>query len=282
MRNTRMTVMAQTFNVHEAHEPDLPVAPLTKDHQESMKIVRRTVSIPAALAGPKQADIPKAYAIEPPASRFAAASRGIGFAQIVEDIDGSVRKYALFVNYQDRLYPSTALMALSLTSGVSLEDVDFSKPGRVIVPGDDGDISLPVDQHCRIMANWSGDYMPSFSHFPASVILKFRATDLIRERVHAYARRIQELDATAEAAILNEVVLLKLMENEQATPPDTPTPARPMGGGATKPDGRNGPRAIRGRHRRSRHTRLGGPGTGSLGTGRPQRSTPCPTSSESG
>jgi class 3 adenylate cyclase/CHASE2 domain-containing sensor protein len=167
-----------------------------------------------------------AYDIEPPYRRFAEHAAGVGFAQVVQDLDGTVRTYPLFMRYDGRLYPSLAIMGVSIAVGVPLNEFDI-KPGRyVLIPGArvysrDGyaelrDIRIPVDDRVRMMVNWAGDYLTTFEHIPAAVLLRFRAVQIAKMRIHRYADDLDGLISHGYAEAVADITARRLLDAADA------------------------------------------------------------------
>ncbi|HBW47272.1 TPA: hypothetical protein DEF17_05005, partial [bacterium] len=66
--------------------------------------------------------------VVPPLARFVQASAGIGFAQITEDMDKTVRLSPLFIQYNGKAYPALSIVILSKMFSVPLNKIQ-------IVPG---------------------------------------------------------------------------------------------------------------------------------------------------
>jgi len=236
MRDTKLTVLSQTFSVARPKE-----YPGTDEIDQSTRTLRDTVmrsthvqslslaekfSLPYDAPEGRNDTIARGYFVEPPDPRFLEHAVGLGFAQILYDVDGTVRRYPLFIHYDGRLYPSLGVMAASLMTGVPLSAMEVA-PGRsVTLPGRSrtggageaqvDQIRIPVDRFLSMDVNWAGDYLDTFAHFPATLLLEFRADDLVRERIRAYGSDTAALLEEGAAAIAQEIVERRLLKAERA------------------------------------------------------------------
>ena len=236
MADTRLAVLAQTFTRVDADAcpTDADVASLTRELAATALSPRQRHALELADRHAVAFDAPGGWAdpraraclVEPPIPDLLEHAAGLGFAQVILDADGTVRRYPLWMHYDGCLYPSLALMGVSLVSGVPLASMRVV-PGRHVVipgarlPGEDGveqvrDIRIPVDRSMRMMVNWAGDYLATFTHFPGTVVLQFRAVDLVRERVREFADRPGELIESGFETIARDVAELGLLGPTEA------------------------------------------------------------------
>ena len=194
-------------------------------HKKSVELAAK-FSVPFD-AGDLDEGVARAYAIEPPDPRLLAEAVGLGFAQILPDADGTVRKYPLLIQYDGRWYPSLALMGMSLITGVELKDMKVAPGKHVLIPGArigtrDGrsetvDIRIPTDHYQRMIVNWANDYLDEdFVHIPGTFLLHLRGVDLVRGTFHEYAKDPDGLMAKGIPVVLQQVAEKGLMEEERA------------------------------------------------------------------
>ncbi len=224
------TVLAQTFSFKTpALFPDIKaIDRLTRTRLENMKNAAKAslaladrYSVPYAPATKPEIGLARAFAVEPPIPELVKQAEGVGFAQMVQDIDGSARKYPMFIVFNGRLYPSIGLMGISLLADVPLSAMKIFPGSHILLPEarlPDGegtaapvDIRVPVDHYLRMMVNWTGDYLDTFTHIPASAVLKFRAEDMLRESIHAYAGRPDALMGRGYDEAVQRVVSRRLL-----------------------------------------------------------------------
>ncbi len=111
--------------------------------------------------------------IETVLPEFAEAALGVGIAMTEADIDGSVRHYPVVMLHEGRFFFSLGLIMFCQYIGVSVKDVDIV-PGKYIdVPegklpdGTPVKVRIPVDENCKVLVNWAGDYWEKdFMHIP--------------------------------------------------------------------------------------------------------------------
>ena len=189
LRVSGAEVLAQTFSLKTPTPfPDVDeIERLTRARTAEMNDRAKTAlamadaySVPYSPPDGREIGLARAYAVEPPIPELLRQAAGLGFAQMVQDIDGSARKYPLFILYNGRLYPSIGLMGISLLTGVPLSDMRVLPGRHILLPGARSpelngtgtpvDIKIPVDHYLRMMVNWTGDYLDTFSHIPASAV----------------------------------------------------------------------------------------------------------------
>jgi class 3 adenylate cyclase/CHASE2 domain-containing sensor protein len=199
---TGFTILAQTFTRAEpALFPDTAaIAALTRSRLDQAGERRRqAIAMTAAFTIPHKPEVgrdfglERAFAVEPPDPKLLAQAAGLGFAQAAQDPDGVMRQYPLLILYDGKLYPSIALAGICRLTDVPLRNLSVHPGKYVLIPGArwrdaagrevTADIRIPVDRFLRMRVNWAGDYLDAFTHVPASVVLRFRAEDLMRERI---------------------------------------------------------------------------------------------------
>jgi class 3 adenylate cyclase len=124
----------------------------------------------------------KSVEVVTPLSNFGNVAAGIGYAQIIADLDKTVRMYPLFMYYDRKVYPSIAIMMLSNILQVPIANLRII-PGEYVefpdalVPPDPGfappagsaqsvrpdqpvkkTIRIPIDNHGQMLVNWAGAY----------------------------------------------------------------------------------------------------------------------------
>ncbi|MFC1724897.1 CHASE2 domain-containing protein [candidate division KSB1 bacterium] len=126
--------------------------------------------------------------IEPPILKLITSAKGVAFAMTVADIDGSVRKYPLIVEYDGKIFPSLALSMFCSHIGVDVKDIKI-KPGAYIdVPegtspsGEKIKIRIPIDEKGKMLVNWAGKWSEKdFLHIPYVAAVNF--SSLIRQEI---------------------------------------------------------------------------------------------------
>lgn len=226
VKDTGLAVLGQTFNFAdpatfrttaqiENKTRSMIENALSEEHRRSLAMAKR-FSVPFDCPWPGNNRVARAYFVEPPIPRILEHAKGLGFAQIIQDEDGTVRKYPLFMHYDGRLYPSLVMMGISLLTGAPLESMKVVPGKHVLVPGARGDITIPVDKYLRMLVNWAGDYADTFAHIPATLLLQFRAIDVMREHLRAHAGDPGGLVAKGYDAAIRAVLERQLLPAGQA------------------------------------------------------------------
>lgn len=209
---TGFTILSQTFSCAKPELfPDVTeIAVMTRsalgrasDRRREAMAMAAARAIPYNPEAGSDLGLHRAFGIEPPDPKLLGKAAGLGFVQVFQDIDGTMRKYPLLILYDGRLYPSLALEGICRLTSVPLGKIQVVPGRHVLLPGARwrsqsgrdiaGDIKIPVDRYLQMRVNWAGDFMDAFTHVPASVLLRFRAEDLMRERIHSYHARPGDL-----------------------------------------------------------------------------------------
>lgn len=235
LRASGCAILAQTFKIRKPDMfPDLEkIERLTRSGIENMDERARLAlamadkySVPYAARGGREIGMARAFYVEPPDPALLKCATGLGFAQMVQDIDGSARKYPLFMLYNGRLYPSIGLMGVSILTKVPLSEMTVFQGSHVFLPkarifdrqGKElcVDVRIPVDLYLRMMVNWTGDYLDTFDHVPASAVLNFQAESLIRECLHAYGNRKADIVEKGYDEAVQKVLNRRLLGESEA------------------------------------------------------------------
>ncbi len=124
--------------------------------------------------------------IVPPIAEFAANAMGLGHINIVADRDGTVRSEPLFVNYEEKLFPS---FALQLTLKYLNYDLQTLRMGKEIKFGRK---AVPVYENNRMLINYASG-IPYYSFF--DVVNKKVAPDVFKDKIVIIAQSAAGLGA---------------------------------------------------------------------------------------
>jgi CHASE2 domain-containing sensor protein len=103
------------------------------------------------------------------------AARGKGFANVIPDDDGKVRRMPLFAEYDGEKYPLLSFIAALDSMGLSFEDIDI-RPGKHIKIGEEE--TIPIDDDSFLLVNYAGKWGESFRHFSYVDILQSYLADV--------------------------------------------------------------------------------------------------------
>lgn len=112
--------------------------------------------------------------IVPPINEFAAVSAGLGHINILPDSDGSVRSELLFVNFEEKLYPSFALQLALKYLNFDLKGLHLGRDIRF------GQKKIPVFENNRMLISYNTG-IPHYSFF--DVINKKVAPEVFRDKI---------------------------------------------------------------------------------------------------
>ncbi|MEK8022893.1 MAG: CHASE2 domain-containing protein [Candidatus Hydrogenedentota bacterium] len=151
----------------------------------------------------------KAIGITTVLPELSLAAAGVGYAQIIEDLDPAVRLYPLFMYFNRKAYPSIAVVMLCRLLDVPVQNIrivpgEFIEfPNALTEPPDQsvladpehpvrkeaprGTIRIPVDQHGQMLVNWAGSFMERGLHISFRSISAFHALARSKEIAGRYA-----------------------------------------------------------------------------------------------
>jgi CHASE2 domain-containing sensor protein/tRNA A-37 threonylcarbamoyl transferase component Bud32 len=110
----------------------------------------------------------------PPIAEFAIGSLGLGHINIAADSDGTVRSELLFINYEEKTYPSFSLQLALKYSNLDLKDLQFGNPLKF------GSKSIPLHENNRMLISFVSD-IPSYSFF--DVYYKKISPDAFKDKI---------------------------------------------------------------------------------------------------
>ncbi len=110
----------------------------------------------------------------PPIAEFATGSLGLGHINIAADSDGTVRSEPLFINYEERTYPSFSLQLALKYLNLDLKDLQLGRKLRF------GPKSIPLDENNRMLISFVGG-IPYYSFF--DVYYKKISPDAFKDKI---------------------------------------------------------------------------------------------------
>ena len=93
--------------------------------------------------------------------KFKKYAKGVGFINIIPDIDGKYRRVPPLIKYQGKLYPHVCFLLAADYLGFKREDMTV-KPGKSVTLGD---IKVPLDSNSNIIVNFPGKWIDTFRHY---------------------------------------------------------------------------------------------------------------------
>lgn len=112
--------------------------------------------------------------IVPPIAEFATVSLGLGHINIVADRDGTVRSEPLFINFEEKLFPSFALQLTLKYLNLDLQKLQLGKSIKF------GRKTIPVYANNRMLISFASG-IPYYSYF--DVINKKIAPDVFKDKI---------------------------------------------------------------------------------------------------
>jgi len=119
---------------------------------------------------PRQISIPLYHMglFAPADARFAEAMNNCGFVSVQEDTDGSVRRMPLVGYFEGRIYKQLAFSAACRALSVNDEQIDLSRPDKIILRGPP--IEIPLDEQGQMMISWTRDWRDDPGIIPVTVL----------------------------------------------------------------------------------------------------------------
>ena len=140
--------------------------------------------------------------ITPPLSGLTRASAGAGYAQIVHDLDQTVRLYPICMYYDGKMYPSIACTMLSKILDAPLntwrvvpgEDVEIP---NALVPGETQreTIRIPINENAQMLTNWAGRFDDVMLHLPFRYVSEYYAYYTAKNLARTYPSEPSSYDA---------------------------------------------------------------------------------------
>jgi eukaryotic-like serine/threonine-protein kinase len=112
--------------------------------------------------------------IVPPIAEFAAVSQGLGHINIIADRDGTVRSEPLFINFEEKLFPSFALQLTLKYLNFDLKKMQLGKEIKF------GRKTIPVDENNRMLISFAAG-IPYYSFF--DVVNKKIAPNVFKDKI---------------------------------------------------------------------------------------------------
>jgi len=94
--------------------------------------------------------------------RFEDDVKGIGFINIIPDIDGKFRRVPPFILFRDNLFPHVSFLVAADYLGIKREDIRFV-PQEYVNLGKK--IKIPLDLNSSIIVNFPGLWVKTFRHY---------------------------------------------------------------------------------------------------------------------
>ncbi len=139
---------------------------------------------------------------------FAAASRGLGYLNIIPDPDGILRRIPLLLRYEDAFYPSIAFRAVCHYLGISPQKI-IIQPGRAIILQDvrlvqqssPRDLIIPIDAGGNMILNYTRSW-EKIRHYSYSEILRAHETaEMTQKLKKELSTKIVVMSETVETPI---------------------------------------------------------------------------------
>ncbi|HOK41361.1 MAG TPA: CHASE2 domain-containing protein [bacterium] len=162
----------------------------------------------------------KSVDIVVPIEKFTASVCGVGFAQIIKDLDASVRLFPISLYYDDYAFLALSFMMSLDLLGINLQDIKI-KPGEYIeLPpvqlfnsNKKEKIRIPIDEHCQMLVNWAGAFNEAYLHISYKTISEYYAYIIAKQLIKKYEPKIENYNFIKNI-LKNEILSEELVEKE--------------------------------------------------------------------
>ena len=144
----------------------------------------------------------------PPVPEFAAASQGLGHITVIADSDGAVRSEPLFINFEERIFPSFALQLTLKYLNFDLANVKLGKEIKF------GRKTIPLYDNNRMLISFT-EGIPYYSFY--DVINKKVAPDVFKDKIVIIAQNTagsdMMKDSSRAAGVGSGIIMANVIEN---------------------------------------------------------------------
>ncbi|MEN6331752.1 MAG: CHASE2 domain-containing protein [Smithella sp.] len=144
----------------------------------------------------------------PPVPEFAAVSQGLGHVTVVADSDGTVRSEPLFINFEERIFPSFALQLTLKYLNFDLSNVQLGKEIKF------GRKTIPLCDYNRMLISFT-EGIPYYSFF--DVINKKVAPNVFKDKIVIVAQSTagsgMMKDTPTAAGVSSGIIMANVIEN---------------------------------------------------------------------
>lgn len=107
------------------------------------------------------------YGIDSYMEMFKDAIKGDGFINILPDIDGTLRRVPLVMQFREKRYFQIAFNVACDSLGVNKKDIIIKKGDYIRLPlkTQGINIDIPIDDKYQMLINWPGGWKDGFNHF---------------------------------------------------------------------------------------------------------------------
>ncbi|RKY89987.1 hypothetical protein DRQ09_00180 [candidate division KSB1 bacterium] len=189
-------VLGQNFMVADKQDPEwvkYNTVEKTPEKENTLKIMKDFyIDYPDW----EKTSIEKYMDIEPPRRMLVEVSKGVGYAQTISDIDGSVRRYPLVIIYDGKIFPALSLAMICEYIGVKFRDATIIPGKKVILPdgkfpdGSPAHIEIPIDKYGRMLVNWAGDYWEKNFFHISHIAVNNLSNLLLEEKIAREVKKI--------------------------------------------------------------------------------------------
>ena len=107
-----------------------------------------------------------------PLEDFLRYAKGSGHVNVAPDIDGTLRRVPLVIEYKGKAYLQLALKSVCDYLGVEDKDIVVRSGKHISIELKDRDpIKIPIDRDNQMLVNWAGRWTDTFKHYSYNDIL---------------------------------------------------------------------------------------------------------------
>ncbi len=147
--------------------------------------------------------------LEVPFTTLAFGAKGVGFTSADRDLDGVLRRMALFRVYKNYLVPHLALRALMDENGVDPHSIVI-KPGRYIELSGSNTVRIPIDRKGRMLVNWTQPWTRSFTKIPIAKFIDYdERRTLLEQSEQLLKQNVATMTSEERAQSVQDIAGLK-------------------------------------------------------------------------
>ena len=160
--------------------------------------------------------------IVPPIAEFASSALGLGHINIIADYDGTVRSEPLFINYEEKLFPSFALQLTLKYLNLDLKKLQLGKEIKL------GRKTIPVYENNRMLISFASG-IPYYSFFDvinkkiAPVVFKDKIVIIAQSAAGLGTMQVTSTAVSVPPGTIIANVIENIMNNDYIVRPDWAT-----------------------------------------------------------
>lgn len=112
-----------------------------------------------------------------PLLNFSKAAKGVGFAQIIKDMDANVRLFPISIYYDEKVWFALSFILNCDLLNVNIQNIKIIPNKYIEIPNvklygasEIKTMRIPIDEHIQMLINWAGDFENTYLHLSYRLI----------------------------------------------------------------------------------------------------------------